>query len=450
MFLLYNGIYKEMDIPCDYNNQQILNALEARKCFVGRHVGDFEIIIVDYDWGQRKQVNIARCLHCGKKKEIPNLRDFERGKGAGRSCYCQHVKKKISVSLRERCLAQIGQTIGEFRIIDYQTGKGARIECVTCQKQKWTSGSRALAGEETCDHKVVRDYSNPEYIGMRVGSLTVLEKIDNKFRFRCDCGTEIVRRPTDIFRIDNIKTCGRQECPYHQANQKAGAIKRIKGLAFEKACATIMEDQGFPVEMTPETGDYGVDFFATVDGERVAFQCKRLKAASLVGAVQEVYAGGRYYDCCKFVVVSPSGFSYSAELMASKLGVQLETDIQNFKLRSLEENKINTQRIQTFSKDALIWEIDGIAKPALQWCAEYGISKSAVKYRMQQGMDLKTALVMPKYKRDQRMIEIDGISKTKKEWCDQYGITPQLYDYRVKYSKLSPNEALTKEKKRNV
>ena len=81
MFLLYNGGYKEVDIPKDYNDQQILDALESRKRFVGRRIGDYEIIAVDYDWGLRKQVNIAKCVTCGAEKEIPSLHDFERGKG---------------------------------------------------------------------------------------------------------------------------------------------------------------------------------------------------------------------------------------------------------------------------------------------------------------------------------------------------------------------------------
>ena len=452
MFLLYNGEYQEIDIPMDYNNQQILNGLEVRKSFLGRQIGDFEIVTVDYDWGQHKRVNIARCVCCGKEKEIPNLRDFDRGKGAGRTCACRynHNKKTPSIPIGKRCREQIGQTIAGFKLIDYREGSGARVECVACGKQKWVPGKTVLAGNVICDHKVVRNYSDPEYIGKRVGNLTVVERVGKLFRIRCDCGTETVQRPTDIFRVDSVKSCGRPECPYHKASQKAGAIKRKMGVAFEKECATIIEMQGFPIEMTPETGDFGVDFFATVDGERVAFQCKKQKIASVVSAVQEVYAGGRFYDCCKFVVVSPSGFSYPAELMASKLGVQLETNLQNFKLKSLKENKIDTQRIQTHSSKGLLWEIDGVTKPAAQWCAEYGVSRNAVLYRVQKGKDLKSALTQSKYSPAiDQMIEIDGIYKSKKEWCDHYGISPQLYDYRIKYSNLSPIEALTKEKAPN-
>lgn len=298
-----------------------------------------------------------------------------------------------------------------------------------------------------------RNYDDPQYVGMRVGSLTSLGRSrGKKFRFVCDCGTEVEYLPKDVFRVDNIKSCGQPDCKYHLYWLKHGNETRLRGIAFEKECATEMENQGYDTEITAETGDFGVDFFAMVNGERVAFQCKKSKKPSMVKSVQEVYAGGRYYDCTKFVVVSPSGFSHSAEIMASKLGVQLETNLQNFRLKSLVENKIETQKITTFSGRKLIWEIDGVSKSAEEWCAEYGISRTAVVTRMKRrGMDLKTALITPQYSiRANRMtVEINGVTKTKQEWCDEYGISPQLYDYRIKYSGLSPIEALTKEKVRN-
>ena len=451
MFLLYKGEYKEIDITQIQNANQILEALENRKKYLGHQYGDFEIVTVDYDWGIRKWISIAKCVNCDQTKDIPNLKDFARGKGVGQLCRCRYRKESIRetprVPLKEVYLSYVGQSVNGYRLLDYQKGKGFRTECTKCGKQKWLSGSRVMSGEEVCNHKVARNYSDPKYMGMRIGNLTVIGREGKLFRFRCDCGTEKIQRPTDVFRIEAVKTCGRAECPYHQAVQKKGSETRKKGISFENECAELLEKQGYSVEMTPESGDFGVDFFASVDGQKVAFQCKRLKVASVVHAVQEVYAGGRYYDCTKFVVVSPSGFSYPAELMASKLGVQLEKDLQTFQLKSLEENKIDKQKIQTFSGRTLVSEMDGIAKPAEQWCDEYGVSRANVIQRTKKGMDLKEALSSPKY--EGKKIEIDGVLKPKKEWCALYGISPQLFDYRVKYSGLTPKEALTKEKQRN-
>lgn len=298
------------------------------------------------------------------------------------------------------------------------------------------------------DGNVRRDYSDPKWVGYRVGNLVGVGQEGEYYRFQCDCGTEVLRRPTDVFRLkgSSAKTCGRRVCPYHKEALLAGNDKRTQGHAFEHECARVMEEQGYSVEMTPDSGDFGVDFFAEIGGERVAFQCKQLKVETNVSAVQEVYAGGRYHDCCKFVVVAPSGFTYPAKLMASKLGVQLETDVRGFVLSNLEENKIDTNQIRTFSKVGLIWEIDGERKPAEQWCREYGITRTAVVYRLKRGMSIKDAVTTPK-RGCRTMVGIDGVVKSKQAWCDEYGISQQLYDYRVRYSGCTPFEALTKPKK---
>ena len=289
-------------------------------------------------------------------------------------------------------------------------------------------------------------YSDAEYIGKRIGSMTVVSREGKKFRFRCDCGREKLHRPVDVFKRGAIKSCGHPDCKYHQYWLRNGHETRLAGIAFEVECAAVMEEQGYDVKLTKESGDFGVDFFAEADGIKVAFQCKRLKKASMVSAVQEVYAGGRYYDCTKFVVVSPSGFTYPAELMAAKLGVQLELDLHNFRLKSLTENKIETQKMTAFSNGRkLIWEIDGVIKPAQEWCDEYNISRQTVVSRVSRGMDLKTALTASRYGCCS-VINIAGVEKTKREWCDEYGVSTQLYDYRIKHGGLSPVEALTRPK----
>ena len=448
MIVLYNGEYQEYDITQTMNYKQILDGIEYRKPYLGQKCGDFEIVLVDYDFATRHQVNIGRCINCGAEKEIPNIPAFKRGKGVGQLCKCRRKKKekKNSIPKNEIYSSHVGETMNGFNLTDYVIGRGFRTECIECGKQKWVSGNRILDGIEKCNHKIKTDYSDPKWIGEKIGSLTAIGREGGKIRFRCDCGKEIIRHPGGVFSEKGIRSCGRTECAYHKATIYNGKDKRLRGLKFEAECAAEMERQGYAVEMTPGTGDYGVDFFAVIDGEKVAFQCKRLKVESMVGAVQEVYAGGRYYDVCKFVVVSPSGFTYPAELMAQKLGVQLEKNLENFELKSLNENKIDTQRITAYSGHKLMWEIDGVSKPVEEWCREYKISRTAVINRVKKkGMSLKEALMKPKYE-GKNIIEINGVTKSKQEWCDEYGISPQLYDYRVKYSKLSPLEALTREK----
>lgn len=290
-------------------------------------------------------------------------------------------------------------------------------------------------------------------IGQKFGHLTAIEKLGRYFRFRCDCGFEKTLRPTDVCR-GAITTCGRPECKYHRETgvNLATLEAHKRGFGFEKQLASVFEEAGYKVTRTPDRGDYGVDFIVEILGEKWAFQCKKLKVPAGVRAVTEVYGGGRFYDCTRFCVASPSGFTYQAKQIAAKLGVQLETDTFHFGVTP-EQNvakllETNPTKYEYTRK--VVWEIDGIVKPAEEWCKEYNISRTAVVSRTKRGMDLKTALITPQYsvRANRITVEINGVTKTKQEWCDEYGISPQLYDYRIKYTGLSPLEALTKEKAR--
>lgn len=426
----------------DQTDKNIIRSINARQKYVGQQFGDFELVSVGYNYGQ--PTNTVKCVLCGSEKNVTDLTSFRRGRGEGRLCKCRYQKKQEQPK-RKSPEEYIGETHCGFRVVEYQPNKGFRVECTECGKQKWASRPAVLDGRLSCNHRVPQDYSDPKWVGYRLGNLIGVGQEGEYYRFRCDCGTEILRRPTDVLRLKGAsgKTCGHKDCPHHRKALLAGNDKRTRGHAFEHECARVMEEQGYPVEMTPDSGDFGVDFFAEVDGERVAFQCKQIKVEANVSAVQEVYAGGRYYDCCKFVVVAPSGFTHPAKLMAAKLGVQLETELREFVLSDLEENKIDTNQIRTFSKSGLVWEIDGEAKPAEQWCEEFGVSRATVISRMRKGMGLREAVTTP----TNQTIEINGVVKSKREWCDEYGVSQQLYDYRVKYSGCTPFEALTKPKK---
>jgi restriction system protein len=285
-------------------------------------------------------------------------------------------------------------------------------------------------------------------IGQKFGHLTAVSRVGKCFKFRCDCGFEKVLRPTDVCR-GHITTCGRSECEYHIATgvNKERRKSVEEGFAFEERFANVFKSAGYEIIKTHNTGDYGVDVIVWINGEKWAFQCKKSKSPAGVRAVAEVYAGGRFYDCTRFCVASPSGFTYQAKQMAAKLGVQLETSVFHFNV-SLDQNAaelLKTQLTRYEMTNKLMWEIDGVAKTADEWCSEYNISRTGVMARVKKGMTLKDALITPSY-RVGNTIEINGVFKTKKEWCDEYGISPQLYDYRVKYSGLSPLEALSKKK----
>lgn len=96
------------------------------------------------------------------------------------------------------------------------------------------------------------------------------------------------------------------------------------GQEFEYYCADLLEGLGFTeIEVTRESGDYGVDILAWKDGVSYAFQCKCHSQPIGIKAVQEIYAGRDYYDCMVGVVMTNQYFTDPAVAMATKLKILL-------------------------------------------------------------------------------------------------------------------------------
>ena len=98
----------------------------------------------------------------------------------------------------------------------------------------------------------------------------------------------------------------------------------MEGYEFEHYCAGLLSDHGFTdVEVTRESGDYGVDVLAQREGVTYAIQCKCYSAPVGIRAVQDVYAGRDYYDRMVGVVMTNQYFTAPAVKFARKLNILL-------------------------------------------------------------------------------------------------------------------------------
>lgn len=102
--------------------------------------------------------------------------------------------------------------------------------------------------------------------------------------------------------------------------------RSMSGIEFEEHCKSILEEAGWEVEVTPTSGDQGVDLIASIEDIRVCIQCKCF--AKTVGnkAVQEVAAGMIYWKGTHAVVVAKNGFTKSANNLAESTNVILTSD----------------------------------------------------------------------------------------------------------------------------
>ncbi|PKL28930.1 MAG: hypothetical protein CVV46_03765 [Spirochaetae bacterium HGW-Spirochaetae-2] len=95
------------------------------------------------------------------------------------------------------------------------------------------------------------------------------------------------------------------------------------GVEYEFFVKDLLEANDYKIELTPTTGDQGVDIIAIRNGKKIAIQCKSY--SSLVGntAIQEVISGKLFYDCEIACVITNSSFTRSAMQLANKAGVIL-------------------------------------------------------------------------------------------------------------------------------
>jgi len=121
---------------------------------------------------------------------------------------------------------------------------------------------------------------------------------------------------------------------------EAGFRENMSGDEYEKYCKYILKQRGWIVELTPKSGDQGVDLIATKEYLKVCIQCKRYSKPVGNKAVQEIFTGKEFYNGSHGVLVSNARFTKSAKNLASKTGIILLSDENLMNLESLLKKNI--------------------------------------------------------------------------------------------------------------
>lgn len=466
MYCLFNGEYGEHDLSYVPGLSTPGGVLDRQKeqyeHYKGVVVGDFTCVEVEYDWGKRDQRWKIKCNRCGEESYLYHAQDWRRGKGRKITCDCrkaakanEHAKEveeraeqrkaEQRIKLQQTKEKYIGKVFYGWEITDCISKTMCTVKCVSCGRV--LAGpkniSRLVNGEEAkCKHPT--DYSGEEWIGKRIGHLTVTGREGKYFIYKCDCGNERISSPSLAFKLKAITNCGRSDCPYMDDVHKGVATTKEIGQQYEHDILSRLLMRGYNAKTTGGTGDYGVDILVDCDdGSRMAIQCKYHKSIVGVEAVQAVYAGGRFYDCAKFAVVSNSGFSNNAIIMARKLGVYLSDG--NFEYPKDIEKYCSTLLpvYRGVEKNKVYYEIDGEKHTIGDWCAIYGKTVYYVKTQMKNGVSIEVALKYPASERPcEKKYTVNGFTGTKKELCKQFGISQQLLSYRLSNG-MEIDQALT-------
>ena len=410
---------------------------------IGFQFGIFNITNIEYNWVTHTQEWTIACTKCGNEETVNHDigRDWVRGKGRNQyKCkYCIKAEKESEkISKMQKKASEeaekdsfIGNVVNGWTLYK-RDGSTFTAYCQECGRQrKITMRDVVNSSVPVCSHK--KDFSDPEYIGMRFGNLTVLKYEHGQFIVRCDCGFE---KPVKCSALINKKTttCGRVKCEYHNRAMdyfgKHGSIVRKIGENTENEVKSWLEKLGYTVQSTPCSGDYGVDLICTgKDGSLVAIQVKNnatTKAKASVSAVQEVYAGGKYYDCVKFVVVSYTGFTDNAKNMADKLGVMLcneRCELFDFS----KSSHFNTKHF---------WVVDGNVEPMIETFKRNGwYSKNIGRFA-----DMT-------YEQVKKHFENKELRKQQSKIMEKYGVSEQKVYYRMTKMGMTFEEAVTEPNK---
>lgn len=130
-------------------------------------------------------------------------------------------------------------------------------------------------------------------------------------------------------KLDKPSAKKQPEKPKSSKKQQANSVSlsridKMAGHDFEQFTANLLRKLGYErVEVTPGSGDQGVDVIAVKDGKRYAIQCKRYGQKLGNKPVQEVFAGKTIYGCSVAVVLTNNYFTDGAKEAAKATGVEL-------------------------------------------------------------------------------------------------------------------------------
>ena len=137
-----------------------------------------------------------------------------------------------------------------------------------------------------------------------------------------------------------LKSQSRDNGTSHSQNTRIRIDKSFEDASpkeFEMLCCQKLNDMGWSANLTPHSGDQGVDVKAEKSGVIIALQCKKYATNATIGndAVQEVISGRIFYGADVAFVVTNATYTNSARELASKADIHLLHYLQLDKIEEI-------------------------------------------------------------------------------------------------------------------
>ena len=122
------------------------------------------------------------------------------------------------------------------------------------------------------------------------------------------------------------------------AHAKTADLDKLSGVEFEHFLAGLFRENGYEVQLTSTSGDYGADLILSKENIRIAVQAKRYIGSVGIQAVQEALSGMAYYKCNSAWVITTGTYTQNAIQLAQKSDVKLLRRVDIGKLMKTVKN----------------------------------------------------------------------------------------------------------------
>lgn len=100
-------------------------------------------------------------------------------------------------------------------------------------------------------------------------------------------------------------------------------VDLMSGIEFENFLYDIFNKLGYKVSKTKASRDQGIDIIAIKDNCKIGIQAKCYSNSVGNHAIMEAFAGAKYYNCSKCMVITNNYFTSAAKELARSNDIQL-------------------------------------------------------------------------------------------------------------------------------
>lgn len=201
---------------------------------IGKVYGTYRVVAVEYDEkAENHQLWTCECINCGRIVKTRHGKDMVKGR-SGKTCECMLKKnnRPKAQTYAEKMQVHQGEIISDWKIVEYEEGRGFLCECVFCKRLSYKHAKTLLEGRAPkCICRPQETKYDEEWIGRKFNHLTIVGVSHKKsadghtriyFDCVCDCGNNISVRP--IYLIKGQTKCCGNDCKFKNENTKLKVV----------------------------------------------------------------------------------------------------------------------------------------------------------------------------------------------------------------------------------